>query len=335
MIFQSTILALLLAAALTSAILIWAAWFALSVLRDWDIRSGHGRQIGLERKTYLVSTALGFVMLVELLSLILFVYNADRMAVLFTGAMCAVGTLNVNVYGFPALLTKLAVFFGAFVWLILNRVDGKARDYPLTRFKYGFLIALAPVMLASAGLQLMYFLNLETEVITSCCSQLFTPEVSGIEAQLSSMDPVLALWMLFAGLGALSLMATLALRWHRLSGLYALLSPIYFIASLVAIISVVAPYIYAQPHHHCPFCILKPEYDYIGYGLYLSLFVGTGFGLAAGFLSLPIGAMRAKSLETILPAAITRSLFLSIAAFLAFGSLCLFAIWQSNLVLFR
>lgn len=335
MIFQSTILALLLSAILTSVILIWAAHFSIRIIKSWDLESGKAWQIQLERKTYLVSTALFFVMAVELISLLLFVYNADRMAVLFTGAMCAVGTLNVNAYGFPALLFKLAAFFGAFVWLVLNHVDGKGRDYPLTRFKYAFLIGLAPIMLASAGLQLTYFLYLETEVITSCCSRLFTPEVSGIEAQLASMDPELALWLLFAGLGLLTLLATLGLWRPRVSGLYAIVSPFYFIAAIVAIISVVAPYIYAQPHHHCPFCILKPEYDFIGYGLYVCLFVGTGFALAAGFLSLPIKAPRAESLKSHLPKAVSACMGLSIGAFLIFGALCLFAIWTSNLMLFR
>ncbi len=60
-------------------------------------------QLLLERQTYLVSTVMAFVMAVELASLVLFVFNADRMSVMFVGAMCAVGTLNASVYGFPAL----------------------------------------------------------------------------------------------------------------------------------------------------------------------------------------------------------------------------------------
>ncbi|PLW77823.1 hypothetical protein [Cohaesibacter celericrescens] len=335
MIFQSAIMALLLSSLLDSLILVWAALFAVSLLKHWDAASGHGRQITLERRTYLVSTALVFVMLVELMSLILFVYNADRMAVMFVGAMCAVGTLNVNAYGFPALLFKLAAFFGSFVWLVLHHVDGKGRDYPFMRFKYWFLIGLAPVMVFGAVLQLVYFLYLEADVITSCCSRIFTPEVSGIEAQLASLDPKLALWVLFAGLGVLSLLASVSFIRIRLSWLYALFCPVYFVGAITAIISVIAPYIYAQPHHHCPFCILKPEYDFIGYGLYLCLFVGTAFGLSAGALSLPIKAVKAASLKQHLPRVLYACISLSIGGFLAFGGLCLFAIWSSQLVYFR
>lgn len=335
MIFQSSILALLLASSLSALIILWAAWFASQVLRGWDVSSGHARQLIMERKTYLVSTALVFVMVMELISLLLFVYNADKMAVMFTGAMCAVGTLNVNEYGFPALLFKLAAFFGATVWLILNHVDGKGRDYPLTRFKYSYLLGLAPVMLIAGGLQFAYFYSIDLEVITSCCSRLFTPESSGVEAYLAALDPRIALWVLFGGLGAMTIAATLALAHPVLSGIYASLIPFFFIGSIVAIISVIAPYIYAQPYHHCPFCILKPEYDYVGYGLYLSLFVGTAFGLAAGFLSLPLKAMRAESLKSHLPGAIRRALFWSIGCYLAFGALSLFSIWASHLVMFR
>ena len=335
MIFQSSILALLLASLLSSLIVLWAAWFASQVLRNWDVASGHARQIKLERRTYLVSTALIFVMLLELTSLLLFVYNADKMAVMFTGAMCAVGTLNINEFGFPALLFKLATFFGATVWLIINHVDGKGRDYPLTHFKYAYLLGLAPVLLIAGALQFTYFYNIDLEVITSCCSRLFTPESSGVEAYLASLDARLALWLLFGGLGLMTVLATLALFRPNTSGLYALLSPFFFVGAIVAIISVVAPYIYAQPHHHCPFCILKPEYDYVGYGLYLTLFVGTAFGLAAGFLSLPLRAMQAQSLETALPKAVRQMLFWSIGAYLAFGALSLYSIGASHLVMFR
>ena len=41
-------------------------------------------------------------------------------------------------------------------------------------------------------------------------------------------------------------------------------------------------YIYEHPNHHCPFCILKPEYGYQGYWLYVPLFGATAAGLAAG-----------------------------------------------------
>ena len=135
MLFQPAIIALLLASGVAVAMLAAAAPFAVHVIRQWDIASGSERQLALERRTYLFSTLAVFVMAVQLVALLLFVFNADRMAEMFVGAMCAVGTLNVNPYGFPALLAQMAVFFLAAARLAVNHVDTRAPDYPLVRIK--------------------------------------------------------------------------------------------------------------------------------------------------------------------------------------------------------
>ncbi len=35
-----------------------------------------------------------------------------------------------------------------------------------------------------------------------------------------------------------------------------------------------------MPFHRCPFCIIKPEYCYIGLFIYLALICGTFFGIS-------------------------------------------------------
>jgi len=105
MIFDPPVMALLLASAFSTVIVALGAVFGVHVLLHWNLEDGHARQIRMEKRTYLVSTALMLVMVLQLATLVLFVHNADRMAVLFTGAMCAVGTLNVNDYGMPAFLS--------------------------------------------------------------------------------------------------------------------------------------------------------------------------------------------------------------------------------------
>ena len=35
-----------------------------------------------------------------------------------------------------------------------------------------------------------------------------------------------------------------------------------------------------MPYHKCPFCILKPQYHYIGFALYFTLIPAAFFGLA-------------------------------------------------------
>ncbi|OOY21156.1 hypothetical protein BMI86_00805 [Thioclava sp. DLFJ5-1] len=331
MIFQTPIMALLLVAGLAALTALWAGGFAVTVLRRWDLTDMGARQLRMERMTELVSTLFAAVMLAELAALLLFVFNADRMSSLFVGAMCAVGTLNVNDYGFPALYLKIGVFFAAVIWLILDRADRLGRDYPLTRVKYALLLAITPLILADGAVELSYFLDMQTDVITSCCSKLFTPNNPNLANQMAGVGEAQALWLL--GLTALiALMAGVAaLIRKRGYGLYALASALMFGMGLTAIVATISLYIYENPNHHCPFCILKPEYGYVGYALYVPLFLATAAGLGAGALS-PF--QKRASLAGPLPGLMRRLLIWSMAGFASFGIVCLIVIWRSHLILF-
>ena len=329
--FRTPILALLLVSALALVATLWAALFAVSVLRRWDLASGARRQIEMERRTELVSTLFGLVMAAEAAALLLFVFNADRMAGLFVGAMCAVGTLNVNSYGFPALYAKIAVFFAASLWLVLDHVDRLGRDYPLTRVKYAVLLGIAPLVALSGGLELAYFLGLRTDVITSCCSKLFTPENPGLSDEMAAVAPGVALGGLAAAGGLVALTGLRALLRGRGHGLFALAGMIYFGAALLAMVSATALYVYENPNHHCPFCILKPDYGFIGYAFYIPLFSATAAALGLGAVA-PFAAR--PSLATPLPPLLRRLTAWALAGFAAYGAVTLWAIARSHLILF-
>ncbi|MBK7677520.1 MAG: ATP-binding cassette domain-containing protein [Candidatus Accumulibacter sp.] len=96
-----------------------------------------------------------------------------------TCAMCAVGTLQVNAFGFPALLAQTVVFFLASGWLVINHVDTRACDCRLLRTKYVLLLQLLPFLLVAALLQWRYFAELRADVITSCCGNLFFDAAQG------------------------------------------------------------------------------------------------------------------------------------------------------------
>lgn len=345
MIFHPPILALIVASLLTSGFTVWAAVFAVRLLSAWDLSSGSEAQLRLERQTYLVSTVVAFALAVEAASLVLFVFNADRMATLFTGAMCAVGTLNASVYGFPTLLAKIAVFFASSVWLVVNRADGKGHDYPFTRLKYVMLLGLAPLVLLAAGLQLAYFLDLKADTITSCCGKMFAPERPSITGEMAGMSEGSALWLLFGVLVVTLGMAVLAVgvlhrqgqgdtgsMWRRSAlAAYGVVSAGLFVVAIAGVVSVLSLYVYEHPHHHCPFCLLKREYGYFGFLLYAPLFLGTALGLAAGVL----GAFQTPdSLSAQMPVFLRRLVIFSAMGFEAFGMLALWIIWSSRLILF-
>ncbi len=328
MLFQPAIIALLMAAGVAVLMLTVAAPFAVQVILRWDIRSGSEQQLALERRTYLFSTLLSFVFVIQLAALLLFVFNADRLSGMFVGAMCAVGTLNVNDYGFPSLISQMGVFFLAAMWLAINHVDTRAPDYPLVRIKYGLLLLLLPLLVLSFWLELQYFLGLKANVITSCCGSLFSGEAKTIAGEASGMAAQPAIFLFYSGLTAAIGLAL----WHwrrgsRRSGyLLAAASAAAFVAAIIGVLSFISLYIYEHPHHHCPFCILKPEYDYQGYWLYLPLFTATAAGLGAGALQ-PFA--RVRSLAAVIPgvsarlagiAAVGYSLFIAIATYFVLAS---------------
>ena len=329
MIFQPAALALLLAASLNALMLAASSLFALHLLRHWNPASGSERQIALERRTYLVSTLVGLSLLMSLPALALFVHNADAMAPFFTGAMCAVGSLKVNAWGMPALSAMLASFFLAAAWLVLNHLDSRGWDTPLMRGKYRLLLVLGPLALAQAVLLWLYYLNLNPEVITSCCGSLFGPAASGVAAEMAALPTATAMPVFFTG-WLLTLAAGMAFVARRRFGrLFGLLAALHFPLALAAIVAFIAPYIYEQPNHHCPFCLLQAEHDYAGWVLYLPLFLGTAAGIGAGLAA----SMRADSLSQAAPRVAAGLAKLAVVALGVFGLAVLFYIQRSNLVL--
>lgn len=333
MIFQPAIIALLLAASLGLAMLLMAAPFAVQVIRHWDITSGSERQLKLERLTYLFSTLIAFVCVMQIAATLLFVFNADKLSVMFVGAMCAVGALNVNDFGFPALYVQLGLFFLATTWLAINHADAHARDYPLVKLKYALLLAATPLFALSLWLQTRYFLGLKADVITSCCGSMFSEGAPNLASEVSALEAKPAMLIFYGTL----LAAIVVSFWHwrrrddtsgYATGLMALAA---FVASISGILAFVSLYVYEHPHHHCPFCILKPDYDYQGYALYIPLFVATAAGLAAGVLRC---FSRRPSLARIIPEATGRLAGVATFGYGAFLIIASGMIWHSNLVLF-
>ncbi|CAA7612522.1 hypothetical protein [Magnetospirillum sp. SS-4] len=330
MIFQPAIIALLLAS-LTGALLVAGQLpFSVSVLRHWNTASGSERQLEMEKRTYLVSTLLAVVLAAELASLVLFVFNADRMSTLFVGAMCAVGTLNVNEFGFPSLYLKMAAFFAASGWLALNHLDSRGHDYPLVRVKYGALLVLCPLLLAAAGVQLAYFLGLRADVIASCCSTLFSGNTQVTSDRLATLDPAVALGVMGGAMAVVFALGRRVQATGRGGVAFAAAALLAFVAALEAVVAALSVYVYEMPHHHCPFCILKGEYGHVGYALYLPLFIAAALGLAAGICQ---PACRIASLTEAAPRILRRCVTASMASYALFGLVAAWLVWRSHLIL--
>jgi hypothetical protein len=283
-IFQPGILALVSGSLLVTLMMLYASLLGIKVIRQWNFQSSSASQLSLERKTYLISTLMNYVLGFQIISALLFIYTVEDIHNLFVGAMCATGSLNVNPVGWFALLSKISVCFVAGFWLVLNYLDQKAEDYPLVRLKYFLLLFLLPIIVLDSFLQFQYFLGLDPDIITSCCGSLFSDSRDSVASSIAGF-PVLPAMILFYVDFILVLIVSLFCLFSKKTFLRYSLSAIngaFLFVALASVVSFISMYIYELPTHHCPFDIMQKEYTFIGYPLYISLFCAVFLGLLPG-----------------------------------------------------
>lgn len=254
---------------------------SVRVLMFWDQESDSNRQIQLENEIWLTSTMVEYALAVQVISLIVFILAADYFSNSIVGAMCATGSLLANDFGVPALLVKIGgVFFYAF-WIVLHQLDIRSENYPLVRMKFLYLLLLIPLLFLDIALETLFILGLEPDIITSCCAVVFGDSVEGGTNLLAGFSHEVSMWLFYCSVLTLILIGLfLVVKWHAWTGLLFSSGWLwFFLLSLTVVTTEFSSYIYAMPFHKCPFCILKPEYHYIGFFIYSSLFLGAFLGM--------------------------------------------------------
>lgn len=284
MILNYSMLALMSASLLAVTLVLISAFPAAHLYRNWDPNSSGEFQRNLQRQSNLVTKCLFWLIGFQLISLFLFIYTASDICLSLTGAMCALGSLSANNYGFPVLGLKILNFFLAGLWLILNHVDNSSPVHPLTREKYAFLFALVPLLVIETVLQGLYFAGLYPGMVTSCCGKLYSQSPHRIvfgSMAVSARPMMIAFYScllltLASGLGVL--------RWRKGMYGFAVLNGMSFLVSMASIVSFISVYFYQLPTLHCPFCVFQKQYGYAGYVLYVLLFLGSLAGIGVGIL---------------------------------------------------
>lgn len=282
-------LALTFCGAIALFLVVVAARTGWRVLRYWNPASDDSLQISLESETWLASTLVEYALALQILSLLLFILAADQFSQVIAGAMCATGSLMADPFGMPTLYVKLTGVFLYGFWLLLHQLDIRVETYPLVRIKFVYLLILLPFLLIDVTLQTLYFSGLKPDIITSCCSVVFA-EAGPDSGNLMGIPPrgvlLIAYYGAITGLavsGALLLKGVGAKRCRLLlTSIYTLGWAGFFFLALAVITAIISCYIYAMPNHRCPFCIIKPEYNYIGLGIYTALIGGAFFGASVG-----------------------------------------------------
>ncbi len=315
MILHPAALALLITALLVSALGLYAGCYGIKILRKWDLASGSELQLELERRTCLISTIMANILIFQLLSLFLYIYTADSLHPLFTGAMCAAGSLNANSYGYPVLILKIVNFLLAGVWLVVNHTDNKGYDYPLIRIKYKMLSFLIPLLVLESFLLFGYFAGIKPDIITSCCGSLFSHESGTFSGDIASLPHIPMKIAFFTGMSLTLATGSYFYLKGRVGGLFSCFATATFLISAASLVSFICLYFYELPTHNCPFCLLQKEYGHIGYLLYATLLGGGVAGLATGVL---IPLKKHGSMARIVPTVQRRLALMTITCYLLF-----------------
>ncbi len=324
MILPPAALALVLIGLLVSGMGTYAGYYGMRIIKYWDPGHGTERQLELERRTYLISTIMNYILGFELMSLFLFIYTADDLHTLFTGAMCAAGSLAINSFGYPALLLKIINFLFAGVWLILNYADNRGYDYPLIKIKYELLNLLVPLLVLESVLLFAYFAGIKPDIITSCCGSLFGRDSGSFSGDLAALPHRPMQIACFSGMAITAVSGMFFYLKGRSGYLFSTASAVTFLITIASMLSFICLYIYELPSHHCPFCLLQKEYGYIGYVLYAALFSGAVAGIGVGVL-MPF--WQVASLVRIIPGMQRRLTVVTLVCYLLFT---LIVVWKMS-----
>jgi len=254
-------------------IALYAFFKDISILRFWDFNNFSSKQLKLEKQSYLLSTIATFIFTLKLTLLIYFVYMIDSLSIIIPGAMCGAGVISANSYGMSLLFVKLITIFTFLLFLTLNNLDLKAKNYPLLKFKSWVLLAGLLLIFLETYLDIAYLFNIDLSVPVSCCSALFG-NLEGVNPLPFGLDIKMLLILYYTLF--VSIILSLLLDNKLLTAVTLIL---FAVISYYAVVYFFGTYIYELPTHKCPFCMMQKEYYYIGYFVWGTLFSALFFGL--------------------------------------------------------
>ncbi len=250
----------------TIIVLTIATLISIDILLHWDFNKTDKRQYRLEKNSWLISTIVGFVAGIKIILLPYFVFTIDTLSHIVPGAMCGAGVISYNDYGMRLLFIKIFEVALILFWLLLNRYDIKYL-YRWIRVKMVLVIIIFSISLLQLWFEYHFFEAIDIDKVVNCCSTLYGL-LEGVNPLPWGLDRENLITLFFL-LYALIVSSYLA----KIEWIFTIAIILFGQISYYSILYFFGTYIYEQPNHNCPFCMMQKEYYYIGYivwGLYSS-----------------------------------------------------------------
>ncbi|PWJ36135.1 hypothetical protein [Sediminitomix flava] len=251
-------------------LLVFASFQSIGFIRNWNASKYDEQQLQMERKTYLLASILQATLVFQILLLLIFLFTVNiHLPQIIKGAMCAAGTLALNSYGYPLLFLKMGGVFVYFSFLVLNAIDDKAPDYPLTPKKYWLVFPSMLIALTDLVFTVLYYVEISPDIITTCCSLSFSSAKQDAFFQ-NAVSNFSSTQLIGLHIGSYLLLA-ICFFWRK-SKLTLLMSLAFTLSSYFAIKYHYIKFIYGLPSHLCLFDAFNGQYYYVGIWISIGLY---------------------------------------------------------------
>ncbi|PID47729.1 MAG: hypothetical protein CR967_03640 [Proteobacteria bacterium] len=258
-------------------------YWAIKISLDFDLNNTSTYQYNLANSGYLVAIIITFTLSVKLGIFLYFIFSLDALSSIVPGAMCAAGILSGSDFGVFMLGLKIINLFLLSGWLLINHYDLKSPISKYMKLKFILFQPLFFLLVLEFILSLAHFSQISTQTPVACCSVIFS------QNEINSL-PFYQTKTFILSMFALSFILYSIFALLKKPIPFGILSIANSLIVIYAIIRFFSPYIYQLPTHLCPFCMLQKEYFYIGYPIYLLIFMtilSGWFALILFFLKKP------------------------------------------------
>ena len=251
---------------------------SIKIYLKWDRDSTSKEQYNLEKQSFLLASIIKYIFILKLPLFLFFIFTMDKISQQLVGAMCAAGVVNATPYGVYILILKVLNIYAFGLWLVLNKIDINKVNLPYTKIKFALFIILFIFLSLEIFIEFVMFKSIDLNILVSCCSSIYSSSSSSSLSSIFSINTRVII-ILFYILYILQVVLYFFKNIKNINYIFSLNNILFFIIAIISLIIFFGTYIYELPTHHCPFCLLQKDYNYVGYLIYVLLFLGTFFGM--------------------------------------------------------
>jgi len=253
---------------------------SVKIVLKWDLNSTSSLQYSLENKSYLAATMIKYIFAVKVPLFLFFIFTLDKLSTILTGAMCGAGVVDATDYGNYLFVLKVINLYLFAYWIVLHNEDMKHENYPYTKMKFGVFIVAFVLLITELVLEGLMFGAIDLDELVDCCGTIYSSSGGSYISQVLSMNSSSLLSLFYGNFFFIILFYILKKKY-----LFSIANVVFIVISIISLIVFFGTYIYELPTHHCGFCFLQSEYYYVGYIIYILLFIGTFYGLVVGLIN--------------------------------------------------